>query len=256
VTDTEHPTIDAIADLQEGLLPAEEAGSLQAHLDGCAQCRETATALTGVSELLATEGQKSVPLPAEVEERLHARLRQAAVERASGVPALEDRRSAREPRSAPRLRRWVLGAAAAAAAFVVVGGSLGVLTDDEGSTEAGDAGGDSALSADPEAAAPNGGQADGLPGDGDAFAGGGAAEAQRVRPEGVRRAAQALAAGTAAPRTPAGGCALVAGDLAENLLVSQYGSGTVLGLLVVDRDKQAYRLVDCEDGALILRGAF
>ncbi|MGW3038707.1 hypothetical protein ACWC9T_01410 [Kitasatospora sp. NPDC001159] len=72
-----HPSVEELADLAEGLVePAEVAGALRRHLDGCAECRETADALAEVQALLGAVEPE--PMPADVAARLDAALTEAA----------------------------------------------------------------------------------------------------------------------------------------------------------------------------------
>ncbi|MFH8380020.1 hypothetical protein ACH4E7_03620 [Kitasatospora sp. NPDC018058] len=79
-----HPSVEELADLTEGLVePAEAAEALRRHLDGCAECRETADALAEVQTLLGAVEPE--PMPADVAARLDAALAEAA--RAESTPA-------------------------------------------------------------------------------------------------------------------------------------------------------------------------
>ncbi|RAJ37632.1 hypothetical protein K353_04549 [Kitasatospora sp. SolWspMP-SS2h] len=69
---SEHPDLDALADLAEDLLPPERAAALHAHLAHCPLCAEDFAALCGLPALLA-----DVPAPAlppDVADRLTAAL--------------------------------------------------------------------------------------------------------------------------------------------------------------------------------------
>ncbi|MGV9265840.1 zf-HC2 domain-containing protein [Kitasatospora sp. NPDC003701] len=73
-----HPSVDELADLAEELVEPAAAEALRRHLDGCADCRETAEALAGIGTLL---GEAPAPaMPADVAARLHAALAAAAAE--------------------------------------------------------------------------------------------------------------------------------------------------------------------------------
>lgn len=152
----DHPSVEELADLAEGLVePAEAARTLRRHLDGCAECRETAEALAEVRTLLGAVEPE--PMPADVMARLDAALAEAArtaprsaaeaARRPQETPATTHRadppappvRAAAAPsapparpasasgpgRPRPRRRRFalLLGAAAALAA-VGLGGAL------------------------------------------------------------------------------------------------------------------------------------
>ncbi|MER7670940.1 hypothetical protein ABTY61_21085 [Kitasatospora sp. NPDC096128] len=150
-----HPSVEELADLSEGLVePAEAARTLLRHLDGCAECRETAEALAEVRTLLGAVEPE--PMPADVAARLDATLAEAArseaarsdaARRPQEAPATAHRRDTPAPpvraaaapsapparptaasgpgRPRPRRRRFalLLGAAAALAA-VGLGGAL------------------------------------------------------------------------------------------------------------------------------------
>ena len=75
-----------------------------------------------------------------------------------------------------------------------------------------------------------------------------------MNPDQLRGAAQEFASGYTTVTKPTGSCAIVADDLDADLVVSQYGAGSELGLMVVDEAAGTYRLVDCDTGALISRG--
>ncbi|MGI8887670.1 MAG: hypothetical protein ACR2GB_01660, partial [Nocardioidaceae bacterium] len=62
MSDPQHPAFEDIADLSEGLLGAEGAATVQAHLDECAECGSVVEALGTVSLLLADAGS-TAPMP-------------------------------------------------------------------------------------------------------------------------------------------------------------------------------------------------
>ncbi|MGW6917446.1 hypothetical protein ACWGB8_26980 [Kitasatospora sp. NPDC054939] len=92
-----HPSVDDLADLAEGLVddPAA-AAALQAHLTGCADCRETAGALAEVQDLLGAV--EAPPMPADVAARIDAAL---AAEAAARPPAAAVPAAAPAPAAAP-----------------------------------------------------------------------------------------------------------------------------------------------------------
>ncbi|MFE7531735.1 hypothetical protein ACFU7Y_39450 [Kitasatospora sp. NPDC057542] len=95
-----HPPVEQLADLAEGLIDSPDtAGTLQQHLDGCAECRETVDALTEVQALLGDVG--TPPMPDDVAARLDAALAEAAAEAAAG----SDRESTAQPQEAPAADR-------------------------------------------------------------------------------------------------------------------------------------------------------
>ncbi|MFJ5119512.1 hypothetical protein [Kitasatospora sp. NPDC088548] len=78
-----HPDPDELADLAEGLVEsAATAGALRRHLDGCAECRETADALAEVQALLGAV--EPPPMPADLAGRLDSALAAAAAEAVEG----------------------------------------------------------------------------------------------------------------------------------------------------------------------------
>ncbi|MBO0811839.1 MAG: hypothetical protein J2P23_07305 [Microlunatus sp.] len=56
-----HIDIDELADFAEGLLPADRAGEISAHLDGCEPCRSDIDALAEVRQALADAPTASMP---------------------------------------------------------------------------------------------------------------------------------------------------------------------------------------------------
>ncbi|MFJ5922703.1 anti-sigma factor family protein [Kitasatospora sp. NPDC092948] len=84
---SEHPDLDALADLAEELLPPEQAEPLHRHLAACPSCAEDYAALCGLPELLA--GVPAEPMPSEVADRLTAAL--AAESAARTETRAEDR---------------------------------------------------------------------------------------------------------------------------------------------------------------------
>ncbi|WP_316522250.1 hypothetical protein [Kitasatospora brasiliensis] len=73
----DHPPVERLADLAEGLIDSPEAlAALRRHLDGCAECRETVEALAEVQALLGEV--ETPPMPADIAARLDAALAEAA----------------------------------------------------------------------------------------------------------------------------------------------------------------------------------
>lgn len=111
MTSTPHASADQVADLLEGLLPAGEAMRVNAHLAGCADCRDRRDALLDVTALLAAEGASPEPMPVDLAESLHAAIISA------GAGAAEPGAHSADPLPFPPARRplsWLAGAAAAA----------------------------------------------------------------------------------------------------------------------------------------------
>jgi hypothetical protein len=126
-----HPTLDQLAELDEGLLPAAESASVTAHLADCAECRDARARLGEVSDLLAAAGRETPQMPADVAASVEAALARAGTERDAGVPSLAERRTGSEPDTAaapaadrPRHRGRMLLGAAAAVTLIAVGGAV------------------------------------------------------------------------------------------------------------------------------------
>jgi anti-sigma factor RsiW len=106
-----HLDYDVLADLAEGLLEDDEAASVNAHLDTCAECRELSADLADVSRILA---EAPVPsMPAELAERIDTAIAAESMHTAT-VTSLAQRRGR---------RHWRILSAAAAAVIVVGGGA-------------------------------------------------------------------------------------------------------------------------------------
>jgi hypothetical protein len=132
VTD-EHLSLDELAELDEGILTPERASAVQAHLDGCAQCRAAADAIAATRGILADLPDE--PMPDSVKARLEAALADAApTSSATVVPQLETYRRR-------RLGRPTAAASAAAAAIVLVVGAIVVAAVGHGGTSSGGPGG-------------------------------------------------------------------------------------------------------------------
>ncbi|MFJ8040135.1 hypothetical protein ACIRBX_06420 [Kitasatospora sp. NPDC096147] len=74
---TDHPEVDLLADLAEGLTDPATTDTLGAHLDDCPECADTLAALAEVGELLGS--MPSPELPAGVAERIDAALAAEAI---------------------------------------------------------------------------------------------------------------------------------------------------------------------------------
>lgn len=106
-----HYDYDILADLAEGLLEDDEAASVNAHLDTCAECRELSADLADVSRILA---EAPVPsMPAELAERIDTAIAAESLNNAT-VVSMEQRRGR---------RHWRILSAAAAAVIVLGGGA-------------------------------------------------------------------------------------------------------------------------------------
>ncbi|MFD0899432.1 anti-sigma factor family protein [Actinomadura sediminis] len=115
-----HVDYEVLADLAEGLLEDDQAASVNAHLETCAECRDRSADLADVSRILA---EAPVPsMPAELAERIDTALAEESLNNAT-VVSLEQRRGR---------RHWRI-LSAAAATVVVLGGAglIGGITLDE-----------------------------------------------------------------------------------------------------------------------------
>ncbi|TDE21396.1 zf-HC2 domain-containing protein [Actinomadura sp. 6K520] len=106
-----HLDYDVLADLAEGLLEDDEAASVSAHLDTCADCRDLSADLADVSRILA---EAPVPsMPAELAERIDTAIAAESLNTAT-VVSMEQRRGR---------RHWRILSVAAAAVIVAGGGA-------------------------------------------------------------------------------------------------------------------------------------
>jgi anti-sigma factor RsiW len=134
VPDFAHPSVDDLADLAEGLLPAERSGEVSGHLASCADCTRVAAALEEVQATLALAASSPEPIPESVSRTIDDALRRASAERAAGVTSLAERRDRPQvPLARQRPPRWAV-IAGAAAAVVVVGYAGSSLLDNGGGT--------------------------------------------------------------------------------------------------------------------------
>ncbi len=123
-----HLLPEQLAEHAEGLLTPADARAVDAHLQGCAQCRETVTALESVSRVLAT-APRSLPTPPDIVAR---------VDRALAAERAERSRQATTAGLLERFRGRLPMLAAAAAGVAVLGfagwavgsGALGGGSDD------------------------------------------------------------------------------------------------------------------------------
>lgn len=131
---SDHPSVDELADAAEGLLPAERAAVVDAHVARCEACRAHTAALLEVRELLAHEPLP--PVPAGVAQRLAAvvtaeQARRTAPLRVVGGSGWADGTGGVRARPTlgtfgadlprHRRRRWIAPALAAAVVALVVG---------------------------------------------------------------------------------------------------------------------------------------
>lgn len=100
--ESEHPSLEMIADAAEDLLTAEQADQVALHLDRCADCAALAAALTEACEMVADS--PAPPMPDAVFDRLTAVVRAESQRRASGAAKAEA-----EADAAAAVRRTALG---------------------------------------------------------------------------------------------------------------------------------------------------
>jgi hypothetical protein len=119
-----HVDVDTLADLEEGLLEAEQATTIAEHLEGCPQCRARRDAIDDVQLLLRDRGTAAdAPAPDDVVRRLDDALAAAATPlptaSATVTPLTASTTRARQP--------WRTRVLQAAAVFVLVAavGGLG-----------------------------------------------------------------------------------------------------------------------------------
>lgn len=85
-----HVDLESLAELDEGLLPAEQTASTNAHLEACAECRRRHAALRTTRALLTTLPPD--PMPGDVVARLDTALADAALSSPTVVPLERKRR--------------------------------------------------------------------------------------------------------------------------------------------------------------------
>ena len=134
-----HLDVETLADHQEGLLAAEQAAAVAAHLDDCVHCRATSDALDGVQVLLREHGAEGpLAAPDDVVRRLDDALAAAGPPVASAsatiIPLTASATRGRSP--------WRSRALQAAAIFVLVAavggigyGGIKALRGGQGSTD-------------------------------------------------------------------------------------------------------------------------
>jgi hypothetical protein len=143
-----------VAEHAEGLLTADHAAAVSAHLARCAVCQSMAASVATVTAHLAAE-PRELPIPAGVAARIDAALAdEAAARAAAAAPAA---RRQRRPGFAERYLRPLrerMPAIATAAASIAVLGLIGYTVANEGVRDGGDdASAESADSADDSGAA-------------------------------------------------------------------------------------------------------
>ncbi|MEW2356110.1 hypothetical protein [Spirillospora sp. NPDC029432] len=107
-----HYDYDTLADLAEGLLEDDQAASVNAHLESCADCRDRSADLADVSRILAEAPVPSIP--AELASRIDSAIAAESLSNAT-VVNLEQRRGR---------RHWRILSAAAATVIVLGGGAV------------------------------------------------------------------------------------------------------------------------------------
>ena len=114
MTEEQHLSVDAIADLLDGSMPAAEAMSANSHVETCDACAALRDDQAFVASLLAEEAADLWTMPLDVSAALDAALTRAADEQATAPATLEQ---VRRQRAARPMLRWLAGAAAAVAVF-------------------------------------------------------------------------------------------------------------------------------------------
>jgi hypothetical protein len=182
-----HPSPDELADLRADALSESRAAEVVNHLLTCAQCVSELAAIDEVHTLLTDAGHESIAIPEDVAAAIDAALATVSLERASGVPSLDERRAAGAAAAgapdAPAGPGRDYGSlwkklAVAAAVVIVGGGGVAGLTQIEQGND---------MSADSDSAADTGGRGpaelgtgmDGNPDD--------SPQGPRVKPERVTR---------------------------------------------------------------------
>ena len=124
-TDEGHLSIDRLADLDAGLLDADETNAGWVHVESCNDCRTTVELLAGVPALLAS--MDAVPVPPEVTARVVAAIEREQLARVGEADAARARDAApARPERAGVRRRFAarLGAGLLGATAVLGGGYL------------------------------------------------------------------------------------------------------------------------------------
>ena len=249
MTEHTHPTIDEIADLHEGLLPAGRLDDVTAHLRTCSSCQQLAAQLDAVSAVLASEG-RDVAMPATVAASIEQTLTQASAERAAGVTSLAERRTTRADAVPRPRRRWTLMAGAAAAVAVIVGASLNGInpggSDDGASTSAGSA--DEGQADMPEASAPDTATRTSSDAAGEV-----PPPPRPVAGRGLAGYAEKLATGRVRSDTDGvSACAPAPSQLSANTVVTTIRWKHKVALLVVDSAAKSAKVLDCATGDRVL----
>jgi anti-sigma-K factor RskA len=118
---------DSAAAYLLGALPEDERDGYEAHLAGCAVCREEIEQLGPAAEALPASVEPMAP-PPELKSRIMAEVEREAVLLAAAGPAADRAPAERAPRRRFRwtLPRLALAPVAAAAALLVVGVAIGL----------------------------------------------------------------------------------------------------------------------------------
>jgi hypothetical protein len=131
VTEPVHPSLEELAELQEGVLDAEREPEVSAHLASCDECASATAALSEVGSVLTAAATVPIPIPAERAASLQDALGRAGAERAAGVRSLDEHRDRPQARgtaaSRLRIRGWVSAAGAAAAVVLACYGGISLL---------------------------------------------------------------------------------------------------------------------------------
>ncbi|MER5492561.1 hypothetical protein [Streptomyces sp. NPDC002490] len=130
----EHPSVEEVSDLTEGLLAADRAADLRLHLDTCQECAEICRSLEEIRLLLGDADQPE-SMPADVVSRIdHALAAETGLPGGTPPRVSRETRGARPPRRGerPGRRRRSRRAALLGAALTALLGTGGLLAWDGG----------------------------------------------------------------------------------------------------------------------------
>jgi hypothetical protein len=256
VTEPLHPSLEELAELQEGLLDAEREPEVAAHLASCDKCASATAALSEVGTVLTAAASAPIPIPADRAASLQDALRRAAAESAAGVPSLDEHRDRPQRRSTAvsrmRIPRWVAAAGAAAAVVLACYGGISLLNS--GSPDGNSSSADSAASGG-GAAVRRGDASEAAPGPSprslsDQTPGKSAAKIPAITPKTLPRYAAGLASRPASgpTRSP---CAPAAADLPHRSRAAAIRWEGASALVVVDLTRHRATVYACSHGAAL-----
>jgi hypothetical protein len=256
VTEPVHPSLEELAELQEGVLDAEREPEVAAHLAACDECASATAALSEVGTVLTAAASVPIPIPADRAASLQDALRRAGAESAAGVPSLDEHRDRRQPRgtAAARMRipRWVSAAGAAAAVVLACYGGISLLNS--GSPHGSSSSADSAASGG-GVAARRGSGSEAAPGPSrDSFSyqtpGKSAGKIPAVTPQTLAGYAAELASRPASGPTRSS-CAPAAADLPNRSRAAAIRWEGAPALVVVDLTRHRATVYACSDAAAL-----